>query len=556
MSAPTLATDAPPTGRSAHRSGPAGGHSPFAGAGRLFLFVLRRDRIRMVLWVAGIVGLVILSAASVTGLYDTKDDLVRYARTVEGNTALIIQAGPGYGLDDPTTGAVLMNELSVWTLVAVGLMSVFMVVRHTRTEEESERAEMIRALPVGRDAQLGAALAGTAVANVLVAIGVFAGLLAYDLPAAGSLAFSLSILGVGLVFAGVAAVTAQVATGSRGALALGGAVVALSFVLRAIGDVNEGTLSWLSPLGWGQGIRAFADERWWVLILHPIATAALVYVAYELQSRRDMGAGMLPQGVGASTASRWLVSPLALAARLQRGAVTGWTVGIAMMAFFYGVVADEAESIIEDNPEMEDFFAQLSEGSVTEAFLATSMLILALIATGFTVSSVLRLRSEELSGRVDPILATATPRSRWMLSHLVVAVGGTTLVMLATGLSVGVGFAVASRDWSEVVPLIGAGLAFVAAMLVFAGVGLLLHGISPRWSMAAWGFYAYALVAGMLGEMLDLPQWMMNLSPFQHVPALPAASFEWLPIVALLVVAALTATAGRVALERRDMAAG
>ena len=130
------------------------------------------------------------------------------------------------------------------------------------------------------------------------------------------------------------------------------------------------------------------------------------------------------------------------------------------------------------------------------------------------------------------------------------------MIVLATGLSVGVGFAVASRDWSEVVPLIGAGLAFVAAMLVFAGVGLLLHGISPRWSMAAWGFYAYALVAGMLGEMLDLPQWMMNLSPFQHVPALPAASFEWLPIVALLVVAALTATAGRVALERRDMAAG
>jgi ABC-2 type transport system permease protein len=205
---------------------------------------------------------------------------------------------------------------------------------------------------------------------------------------------------------------------------------------------------------------------------------------------------------------------------------------------------------------MEDFFAQLGQGSVTDAFLATSLLILALIATGFTVSSVLRLRSEELSGRVDPILATATPRSRWMLSHLVVAVGGTTLVMLATGVSVGVGYAVASRDRSMVAPLAGAGLAFVAAMLVFAGVGLMLHGLSPRWSMATWGFYAFALVVGMLGEMLDLPQWMMNLSPFQHVPALPAASFEWLPIVALLVVAALAATIGRIALERRDMAAG
>ena len=64
----------------------------------------------------------------------------------------------------------------------------------------------------------------------------------------------------------------------------------------------------------------------------------------------------------------------------------GWTVGVALMAFFYGLVADEAESILEDNPEMEDFFAQLGEGSVTDAFLATSILILAMIATGFSVA--------------------------------------------------------------------------------------------------------------------------------------------------------------------------
>ena len=531
-----------------------GRQSSFAGLGQLVRFVLRRDRIRIGLWALGIVGLVIATLASITGLYNTPADLERYARTVQGSTALIIQAGPGYGLDDPTTGAVVMNEVGIWTLVAVGLMSVFMMVRHTRTEEETERAEMIRALPVGRHAQLAAALIGTAIANVIVAAGVLASLVAYDLGLVGSFAFAASMVGVGLVFAGVAAVSAQLAGGSRAALAIGGAAIAVSFVVRAIGDVNGGTLSWLSPLGWGQAIRAYADERWWVLALPIAGTAVLVAVAVELQSRRDLGAGMLPQRAGPAVGGPRLATPLALAIRLQRGSVIGWTVGVGLLAFFYGIVANQAESIIEDNPEMEDFIAQLGEGSITDAFLSTSVLILALMATGFTVASVLRLRSEELADRADPVLATHTPRYRWAISHVTVAVVGTVLVMLTTGLLIGIGLAAASGDASKIGPVVGASMAMVPAMLVFAGVALALFGLSPRWSILTWGFFAFALVVGLLGAVLDLPQWVMNLSPFEHVPAMPSAAFDWVPVVGLSVVAVLVASAGLWSLDRRDIA--
>ena len=554
MSAPTAVGSRAPQVAGSDEQAAAGGRSSFAGLGQLVRFVLRRDRIRIGLWALGIIGLVIATLASITGLYNTPADLERYARTVQGSTALIIQAGPGYGLDDPTTGAVVMNEVGIWTLVAVGLMSVFMMVRHTRTEEETERAEMIRALPVGRHAQLAAALIGTAIANVIVAVGVMVSLVAYDLGLVGSVAFAASMVGVGLVFAGVAAVSAQLAGGSRAALAIGGAAIAVSFVVRAIGDVNGGTLSWLSPLGWGQAIRAYADERWWVLALPVAGTAALVAVAVELQSRRDLGAGMLPQRAGPAVGGPRLATPLALAVRLQRGSVIGWTVGVGLLAFFYGIVANQAESIIEDNPEMEDFIAQLGEGSITDAFLSTSVLILALMATGFTVASVLRLRSEELANRADPLLATKTPRHRWAMSHVTVSVGGTVLVMLATGLLIGLGLAAASGDTSEVWPLVGAAMVMVPAMLVFAGVSLALFGWSPRWSIVTWGFFAFALVAGMLGGVLDLPQWVMNLSPFEHVPALPSASMEWLPIAGLSVAGLLLASVGLWALDRRDIA--
>jgi ABC-2 type transport system permease protein len=502
----------------------------------------------------GLVGLMAMSASSVTALYRTPEQLESYARTVRGNSALIVQSGPGYGLDDPTVGAVVMNETALWLFIAVSLMSVFMVVRHTRTEEETGRAELVRAAPVGRHAPLAAAMTGTLSVNVAIAAGNVVALLVAGLPVVGSLAFGASLVGIGMVFGGGAAVAAQVASSSRTALAVGGAGVGLAFVLRAIGDVGNGVLSWASPIGWAQAIRAYADERWWVLLLPLAATLALIRLAHFLQDRRDFASGLVEPRSGRPEATPALSTPFGLAVRLQRATLVGWSVGLGALAFFYGLVADQAEQIIEDNPDMADFFAQLGMGSVTDAFLSTAMLIMALFATGFTVSSVLRLRSEELSGRVDPILASPVSRRRWAAGHLVVALGGTAILALVCGVAMGAATALVLGDARRVPELIAAGAVMVPAMWVLAGAAMLLHGLRPQWALAAWALVAWAFVAAMFATVLDLPQWLTNLSPFEHVPALPAAPMVWAPLAVLTTIAAAAIVAGLAALERRDMA--
>jgi ABC-2 type transport system permease protein len=536
-----------------HVGEPSDGRQSIAGTASLTRFVLRRDRVRILLWVTAIVGIIVVTAASITGLYNTPEQLESYGRTVRGNSALIIQAGPGYGLDQPTTGAVMMNEVGISTIIAVGLMSVFMVVRHTRTEEESERAELVRAAPVGRDAPLAAAMIGTAIADAVVATGAALALVAYGLPTTGSVAFGLAVFGAGLVFAGVAAVAAQVASGSRAALGLGGVAIGVAFVLRAIGDVGNGVLSWLSPIGWAQAIRAFADERWWVLLLPVLASAVLVAGAVALQGRRDFGAGLVAQRPGAAAAGPRLSSPLGLAVRLQRASVLSWTIGLGLIAFFYGIVADQAESILEENPEMEDFFIELGQGSIVDAFLSTAALIIGLMATGFTISSVLRLRSEEMAGRVDGMLATPVTRRAVAWSHLAVATVGTVIVMAVAGAAVGGGYALVAGDAGEVGRNTAAGLVMVPAMLVFGAMAFALYALSPRWSPLVWALFVWALVAGILASVLDLPDWTLNLSPFQHVPGLPAAPMSWLPIALLLLVAGALVSFGMWALDRRDM---
>lgn len=527
--------------------------SSFTGTRRLLWLVLRRDRFRIAMWMLGLVGLMAVSASSVTALYKTPEQLAGYARTVRGNSALIIQAGPGYGLDQPTVAAVVMNETALWMFVAVAVMNVFMVVRHTRTEEESGRAELVRAAPVGRHAALASAMVGALIVTAVAALGNVIALEVLGLPVGGSAAFGASMIGIGAVFGGVAAVAAQVASGTRAALAAGGAAVGVAFILRAIGDVGNGVLSWASPIGWAQGIRAYADERWWVLLLPVATTLGLVVAARALQDHRDFGSGLVAQRAGRAEARASLSTALGLAVRLQRGALVGWAVGLGLLSFFYGLVADQAEKIIDENPDMADFFAQLGMASVTDAFLSTAMLIMALFASGFTVSSVLRLRSEELAGRADPVLATPVSRRQWAAGHLGIALVGTAVLMLVCGLAMGAAAALVLGDAGRLGELSAAGLVMVPAMWVLAGATFLLFGWRPRWSLAAWAFVAWAFVAEMLGTVLDLPQWLLDLSPFQHVPALPAAPMAWLPLILLTVIAAIAVAAGLSAFDHRDV---
>ncbi|HQY14473.1 MAG TPA: hypothetical protein PLQ10_07150 [Ilumatobacteraceae bacterium] len=529
------------------------GAAPFAGLGQLTRLVARRDRVRVLCWVVGIVGLLVVSAESINGLYRTPAEFLQYGTLVKDNAALIVQSGPGYGLDQPTLGSVMMNETGIWTIIAVALMSVFMMVRHTRAEEESERAELIRSAPVGRHAQLAAALAGTLAANAVVDVSIVVAFVARDLPLTGSVAFACALFGAGAVFAAIAAIAAQVTAGARSAIGLATALIAVSFVLRAIGDVGDGRLSWLSPIGWAQAIRAFADERWWVLVLPIVAAAGGMALAVSLQMRRDLGAGLVGQRPGRATALPGFTSPLALATRLHRPAVIGWTVGVALLGFFYGIVADQAESILENNPEMADFLAMLGTGSITDAFLATSMLMMGLVATGYTVSAVLRLRTEETAGRADLILTTPASRRAWMSSHLLLACGGTTVVMSVTGAAMGVGLASVTGDLWQIPRLLGAALAMVPALMVVAGLAAVLYGLLPKWAPLAWGIVAFVVVVGLLQGILDLPQWVLDLSPFEHVPAIPAAPFEPMPIVLLLATAGALIGGGMAALQRRDI---
>jgi ABC-2 type transport system permease protein len=209
--------------------------------------------------------------------------------------------------------------------------------------------------------------------------------------------------------------------------------------------------------------------------------------------------------------------------------------------------------MVEDNPTLREYLTQSGVTDFVDSFFATSMLLLAIGAAGFAVSSALRTRGEETSDRLEPVLATAVSRTRWLGGALLVTALGTALVVAAGGLGIGVAYAVTSENVAEVWRMTGLSLAYVPGVLVVASVAVLLMGWLPRFSGVAWGLVAVVFVVGYLGGLLELPAWLMDLSPLTHVPQVPAEELTAGPLVVLSLTALVGVVAGLAGFRRRDI---
>ncbi|MGB9373098.1 MAG: ABC transporter permease [Jiangellales bacterium] len=528
----------------------------WAGTGGLVRLALRRDRVLMPAWLLGFTLVAVFSAAATRDLYPDPTELETAAETVNATAALVALYGKVYVTT--SLGAVSLIKLTAFGAAFVAVLLVFVVVRHSRAEEESGRLELVAAGVVGRAAPLTAALLVGAGASLALGALTTVGLGLGGLPWAGSLAFGLGWALSGVVFSAVAAVTAQLTTSARAAIGLGLVGVGVSYALRAVGDLSSsgdpGWLSWLSPIGWSQQIRPFAGDRWWVTALPLLATALLVPLAFALRARRDLGSGMLQQGAGPATGSLRGVG--ALAWRLQRGSFVAWLAATAAMGVVLGSIANNISGFL-DSAQMQEFVALLGgEQSIVDSFLAAEVGIFGAIVAAFGVSAALHLRSEETAGHAELLLTTPATRVRWASSHLGVALLGTAVIMLVTGTSIGLGYGLTTGEpLDEAVRLAGAAALAVPAAWVMVGIVAVLLGWVPLAAPGAWGLLAGFVVLGEFGGLWQLPQWVLDVSPFAHSPTVPGGVVSVMAVVGLLLVAGILIGIGVLGLRRRDIPA-
>ncbi|MBF9132587.1 ABC transporter permease [Plantactinospora sp. S1510] len=517
----------------------------------LLRFMLRRERFALPCWLLGVTLLVLIQSTQSQRLYDSAEDLAKLRQSIGGNTAVIAMSGPTRLLN--TIGGEVVFEIFAFTCIVLALMNMFLVGRHTRADEESGRAELVRSARVGRRATLAAALALAGLANLAAGLLAFAAVAGTGLPIAGSALFGAAFAAVGMTFAAMTAVAVQVFENTRPAYGAVALALGAAYVLRAAGDVGNGTLSWLSPIGWGQRTFPYVDDRWWPLAIPVAVTAVLGAAAMALLERRDFATGLVRPRPGPATASAMLGSPLGLAWRLQRASLGGWAAGLFLLGAAYGSIGDSIEQYVADNPEVAEFLPG-GAADIVNSYLALTAMTLALTAAAYAAVAALRARGEETAGRTEPVLATATSRAGWLASHLTVAAIGSALVLTAAGLGEGLAYGLTVSDAGQIPRLIGVALGYLPALWVVTAVAVLGIGWVPRAAAGlAWTAFGYCAVVALFADSFDIPGWAQRGSPFAHTPRAPLDPVSPAPLLVLGAVAVALAVGGYAGLRRRDV---
>lgn len=531
------------------------------GTGRLLWLALRRERTIAPVWIGLLTLIIVGTAANYLRLFPDPAVRQSFAAEVSHNAVLTAFAGQLIG-----TG---YGALTVWRVgdtayTLIALMALLTMLRNTRAEEEAGRSELLGALAVGRYAALSAALIVTSSACAITGALVALGLIGLGLEAGGAIAFALAIAGTGWVFAAIGALAAQLSESTRTDTIIGIAALSYSYMLRFVADGSGFYwLKWLTPNGWAHLVQPFAVPRW--LALAPMIAAALIILAaaYSLAARRDLMAGLLPPRQGPANAPQ-LRSPLALAWRLQRGALVGWLAGFAVISIALAGMAGTLPEIVRQSTWAQEFLSRYSgspQASISDIFLEIIIVSFGMTAAFYPALTVLRLRSEEAAGYAELLLSTAAGRMRWALSHLFLALLGTTLILATGGVVLGLGRGMQNGDiQAQVARVLLACLLHVPAAWILGGAALLFFGALPRFAAAlTWAALLYVqLIGEVLGPIFFGQSYryqvVNGLQPFHWVPKISSgAALSIAPIAALLSLGMLLIAGGLFLFQRRDV---
>ncbi|MCD0446164.1 hypothetical protein LO763_21355 [Glycomyces sp. A-F 0318] len=532
------------------------GLGTLAGTGKLLRFQARRSRVYLAGWIAGLAGGTWSVAAAFPGLYPDAAGRASYAVTVN-TPAMRSMTGPEtYIAAYPgSTGAMFSHQMILWTGALTAVMFILLMTRLTRADEETSRSEVLRSNPIGRRADLAAALLLSGAAAV--ALGAAMALAAAGLPGGqggSAVLFGLAHTAIGLSFAGVAAVAAQVAGYASTANGLGFAVLGWAALTAGVGNAQGNWAVWLSPIGWSQLTYVYTPEqRWWPLACAGALAVCAVAAAFALVTRRDFGQGMVAGRLGRPEAKPGLRSATALTFRLTKGVVWAGVIAMLLLGAAFGSVLGSADEMIEGLSEAERALLQQGGASIEENVAATFTAIDAIFATLFGLLVVGRARKEETQGRGELIASAAVRRAGWPGSYLPAALWAATAATAAAAVFVALAGAGSTGDGSFFGTLVYGSLLQLPAVWTVTAFAFAAYTWLPRLGWLRWLAWVWVFVVAYFGNLLDLPGWAKAISPFDHLAAYPAEEVDWAAAGLVTLVAAALSVLGYLGARRRDL---
>jgi len=553
---------------------------------KLTKFMLKRERVISTAWILSLVIINFLILLLMGGALLADDAERAQMMGMLENPALLAMVGPLYSTEISDIGALYTLMMLVFICIAVGVMNVFLVTRHTRSDEEAGRYEVLRSLPVGRLASVHAAMLTAIVINavlaLLSALTMWLGMIIVGAPMGfgAALLWGSALGALGIVFAAIAAMFCQMSASSRGASGYSFALMGLFYFLRAGADMNPeemGFLAFFSPFGLISRTWVYVHNYWWPVLVVLGAAGLFAGLSYWLCGIRDIDQGLIPARPGKARGGLLMRSAFGLNFRLTRMSLIVWILVLFFTGLSYAVVLDDIDSFVAGNHmyrtmliaptgllgyleveghTTEQIAAQMNEllagigVSIPQMFANMVGFMMAMMATVPALMFVLKARGEERASRGELILATSTSKTTYLMSFVIISFASAVLVQIAYAVGL---YSMPSDADLPFVFLIQSALVYVPAIWVMSGLAMLLIGLAPKRAGWIWAYHAFAFFAMMYGRMLPDLAWMANITPFGHVPQLPVDEINWATLALMTALAATLTTCGLFFYRKRDV---
>ncbi|MBE9890125.1 tetronasin resistance protein [Enterococcus faecium] len=526
----------------------------------LFSQNLSRDWKKILIWLVGVTtfsgGFVpafeeLTSGQGLAGLYETLQ-----------NPAMIAMVGPtpASNAAEYTLGAIYANEMLLFCSLFAAVISVLHVVSQTRKKEELGLIELIRSFRVGRQANSLAVIAESILINLLLAISISCTMIFFQadsITAEGSWLFGLSVGSMGILGSAVALFAAQLMPSSASSNGLSLAFLGGLYLLRAITDVADSSLSMWNPLGWSYLTYPFTTNNWIPLLYLFLFSLILIISSFVLEEHRDLNTGYIPEREGKPYAKRSLLSLRGLLFYLNKGMTISWLITFGLMGAAYGSIYGNMQQFLESNDLMKQMFIQ-SGVSIEKNFTSTIMVVLICLAAILPIASINRLFTEETHGRMNQLFATKISRNQLYWTNMLLAILFAILAILISSGALGLSALASMKDAKDMdlLMFLKAGFNFLPAVLVFIGISGFLFGWLPRMGKLAYIYLAYSFALNYFGGILDLPEWFSKTAVPSWVPRMPNDSFDLSVFLMLSCISLALFVLGSIGYRRRDLLEG
>ena len=529
-----------------------------------------RDSRRAAIAVGGVAGLFMLGTGAPYGAAPEFATLELRQQFIAGITALplALRGLLGEPIAIETLGGFLSWRVGNTLPVIMGLWSVLALSGTLAGEAAHGSLDLLASTPQGRRSIALQKVAGhvTALAAAMVLLALitwFVGLAFASLPgdeiSIGAALGQAALYGLLMLAAGSVAFAMAPFVGRTRAAAFGLITLFAGYLINSYASLSP-TIDALRPVSWYSWTashRPLAGVTDWPSMgLLAVVSVVLLGIGVLAFERRDLGDARalswlrlpgLPAGTGGPF-RRQLADRSAVA--------LAWGLGTGLYAALIILSAEAFAKSIASIPQIAalieaiypDVDLQQPSGVLQLAFFAFGSFILGLAGASFAAGWA----TDETRHRLDLVLSTRVSRLRWAFASglgVLAAIAVTTVT-----LAVMVGAVVATQGGSIVEPVLGVGVLGLAAS-AYTGLGLAAGGL-VRASLAApvtAGLVIATFLLDTLGEALDLPDAILDLSLYRHLGQPLVGTFDVAGVAAAVGLAVGGLVVATVGLARRDL---